>query len=105
MDIKRIAVPCHLQQIAQTWLPQEMFKLCKETALFVASANSAVRILLANSPSLFHSCRMSKHRACAYREFVPPGDMVVFLKDGSKLEMTGVDRVKEMQEHVEKFIV
>ena len=31
--------------------------------------------------------------------------MVVFLKDGSKLEMTGVDRVKEMQEHVEKFIV
>ncbi|KAK9865163.1 hypothetical protein WJX84_007137 [Apatococcus fuscideae] len=33
------------------------------------------------------------------------GDMVVFLKDGSKLEMTGVDRVKEMQEHVERFIV
>lgn len=32
------------------------------------------------------------------------GDMVIFLKDGGRLEIAGLERYKEIKEHIEKYI-
>ena len=32
------------------------------------------------------------------------GDMVVFLKDGSRLEITGLDQFAEIRNHIEQYI-
>ncbi|KXZ56256.1 hypothetical protein GPECTOR_1g223 [Gonium pectorale] len=67
------------------------------------------RLAIINTSPLFKrtievSYKNIKEVRTGPRAFGAWGDMVVFLRDGSRLELTGIEKYKEIEEHINRCI-